>query len=374
MISAPKKICLISVEIFAWGKYGGYGKSTRIIGRELVRRGYEVSAVVPRREEQAAEEWLDGIRVYGLSPLEMLTSGTIYRKINADIFHSCEPSMATWLAMRAVPEAVHMVTCQDPKAFREWMQEFSFPSKSRTQVLKNYLFEANFLVRSAVRAAQGVFVPAKYQCEKAKAIYRLRSDVSFLPTPAEIPEKSVKSSSPVVLYMGRLDQRKRPELTLNLVKDFPEVHFKIAGKARVPQYEAELKGKYGHYPNVEFVGFVDQFKGDLHHRMFSEAWIHINTSLREGLPNSFIEAAGHRCAILSHVNPDDFASRFGYHAENNDFSHGLEFLLTRDHWREKGEEGYRYVQANYSLEVAMDAHEEAYERLYRKKHSVIQGK
>jgi len=97
MSSAPKRICLISVEIFAWGKYGGYGKSTRIIGRELVRRGYEVSAVVPRRQDQQPEEWLDGIKVYGLTPMEMLTSSAIYKKINADIFHSCEPSIGTWL-------------------------------------------------------------------------------------------------------------------------------------------------------------------------------------------------------------------------------------------------------------------------------------
>ena len=32
------KVCLISVEIFAWGKYGGFGRATRIIGRELTRR------------------------------------------------------------------------------------------------------------------------------------------------------------------------------------------------------------------------------------------------------------------------------------------------------------------------------------------------
>ena len=55
-MSTPKKICLICVEIFAWGKYGGFGKATRIIGRELVKRGYDVYAVVPRREDQKEEE------------------------------------------------------------------------------------------------------------------------------------------------------------------------------------------------------------------------------------------------------------------------------------------------------------------------------
>ena len=48
------KICLISVEIFAWGKYGGFGRATRIIGRELAKRGMEVFAVVPRRNGQKA--------------------------------------------------------------------------------------------------------------------------------------------------------------------------------------------------------------------------------------------------------------------------------------------------------------------------------
>ncbi len=366
MISAPKRICLISVEIFAWSKYGGYGKSTRIIGRELVKRGYEVSAVIPRRQDQQPEEWLDGIKVYGMDPIEMLTSGAIYKKINADIYHSCEPSIGTWLAMKAVPTAVHLVTCQDPKGYQEWMQEFAFPSKSRIQVVKNYLFEANILVRSAVRAAHGVYVPAKFQCQKAKSIYHLKTAATFLPTPAEMPEEAVKSPGPIVLYMGRMDQRKRPELTLSLAQEFPDVLFKIAGKARVPQYETELKEKFGHLPNIEFLGFVDQFNGDVHHRLFSEAWIHINTSVREGLPNSFIEAAGHRCAMLSHVNPDDFATRFGYHAVNNDFSKGLEFLLSEDRWREKGMEGFAYVSNTYSLPIAMDAHEEIYHQMFRK--------
>ncbi len=53
----------MAIEIFAWGKYGGFGKSTRIIGREMVKRGYEVFALVPLRAGQNKEEDLDGITV-----------------------------------------------------------------------------------------------------------------------------------------------------------------------------------------------------------------------------------------------------------------------------------------------------------------------
>ena len=54
------RICLISVEIFAWGKYGGFGRATRTLAREFAKRGHEVFAVVPRRRGQMPAERLDG--------------------------------------------------------------------------------------------------------------------------------------------------------------------------------------------------------------------------------------------------------------------------------------------------------------------------
>jgi glycosyltransferase involved in cell wall biosynthesis len=360
MNTAPKRICLISVEIFAWGKYGGFGKAMRIIGRELVRRGYDVYAVVPRQKGQQEEELLDGIKVISFLPSDVLSSGSIYKKIKADIYHSCQASMGTWLAMKAMPDAVHLVTARDPKDLSDWVTEFSNPSKSRIQVVKNILYENNFLVHQAVRKAKAVFVPAAFLKDKVKRVYNLKSEVYFLPTPTEIPDVVVKSERPTVLYMGRIDKRKRPELTLELAKEFPEVVFKIAGKSREPEYETMLREKYRANTNVEFLGFINQFEGSMHHQLLSEAWIHINTAAREGLPNSFIEAAGHHCAILSFVNPEEFASKFGYHAGRNDFQKGLEWLLANDHWIEKGRSGYEYVKATYGLEAAMDEHEKAY--------------
>ena len=96
-------ICFICVEIFAWGKYGGFGRATRTIGRELARRGIQVSAIVPRRENQGAVETLDGIRVLSFPKNNLLASRAHYREINADIYHSEEPSFGTYLAKREMP-------------------------------------------------------------------------------------------------------------------------------------------------------------------------------------------------------------------------------------------------------------------------------
>src|SRR5919112_6241259 len=104
------RVCLLSMEIFAWGKHGGYGRATRIIGRELAKRGLEVSAVVPRRGEQRAREVLDGITVLGFEPGAPWRASRLLRECDADIYHSQEPSFATYLAQRAMPDRKHVVT------------------------------------------------------------------------------------------------------------------------------------------------------------------------------------------------------------------------------------------------------------------------
>ena len=72
------KICLICTEIFEWGKYGGFGRATRIIGRELVKRGIEVFAVVPKRNGQKEIEILDGIKVFGFQNVKSISCKKIF--------------------------------------------------------------------------------------------------------------------------------------------------------------------------------------------------------------------------------------------------------------------------------------------------------
>lgn len=357
-----KRICLISVEIFAYGKYGGFGKATRIIGSELAKRGYEAFAVVPRREDQPAEVNLDGITVLSYRPGEVLDSGVLYKKINADIYHSCEPSFGTYIAQKNLPEKKHIATIRDPRDAHDWYLEFRYPSQSHWQVVKNYLFETNFLVRKAVRNNDGVFSPAHFMLPKIRKIYGLNRDAQFLPTPVSIPGGLRKSEKPFVLMMSRLDPRKRPELFLSLAQKFPEVQFHIAGKSRAPAYETELAKKFS-APNITFHGFVDQFRNPLHHELMEKAWILVNPAIREGLPNSYLESAAHQCAILSYVDPDGFASQFGFHAAKHNFEEGLIHLLSNEHWKAQGMKGYEYVKDTFEVARAMDMHENIYQNV-----------
>ncbi|MBT4309841.1 MAG: glycosyltransferase [Anaerolineae bacterium] len=147
------KICLTCVEIFAWGKYGGFGRSTRMIGRELTLRGHEVTAVVPRRGTQKPVEELDGIKVLGFERNNPFFAIELYRQADADIYHSQEPSFSTFLAQYAMPKRKHIITFRDTRDKKDWWIEFLHPSKSKLQVLANILYEDSFLVKKAVQQA-----------------------------------------------------------------------------------------------------------------------------------------------------------------------------------------------------------------------------
>jgi glycosyltransferase involved in cell wall biosynthesis len=354
------RVCLVSMEIFAWGKHGGYGRATRVIGRELVKRGIEVFAVVPLRGDQRRDEVLDGIRVLGFEPSAPWRATGLLRKCDADVYHSQEPSFGTYLARRAMPHRTHVVTCRDTRELRDWLTELRHPSLSRLQVLINLGYEDNPLVQQAVRQADGVYCAAEFLRAKAQHKYRLPTPPRFLPTPVAVPSMVRKSSQPTVCYLARWDRRKRPEIFLELARSFPQVRFIALGNSRDPEYERRLRQRYVGLPNLTMPGYVDQFGSSEVSRILSESWVLVNTAVREGLPNAFLEAAGHGCAILSAVDPDGFASRFGALVRNDDFAAGLTELLQDDRWRARAEAGRRYIGETFELERAIDAHLAAY--------------
>jgi len=359
------RVCLLSTEIFAWGKYGGFGRATRTIGRELALRGLQVSAIVPRRPGQAAVESLDGMTVLGYPMRAPWQVGRLCRAADADVYHSQEPSTATWLARRAMPDRHHVVTFRDPRDWSDWRTELAHPSLSRLQVLANFLYEDNPLVHRAVRRADRRFCAAHCIQAKVVAKYRLDSAPPLLPTPVVVPTMVRKAPQPTVCYLARWDRRKRPDLFFDLVARFPRVRFLAVGRSRDAAYDRALRQRYGHLPNLELTGFVDQFGSQELSAILGRSWIVVNTAAREGLPNAFIEAAAHRCAILSEVDPDGFASRFGARAEAGDFAGGLAWLLERDRWRERGKRGYAHVRDTFELHQAMDDHLAVYDELVR---------
>lgn len=358
------KVCFVVSQLFAYGKLGGFGSATRTLGKALAASGVEVWAVVPRRPGQPASEALDGIRVLTYSPYNWRESKARFQECACDIYHSEEPTMGTAFAQDAVPGAIHLVTAQDPRDRGDWWVEFKHLPWGRRLTFPLWAaHEVHPRVFGAVRRATRVYAQAHCAREKAQRLYRLDYTPGFLPNgvalPGYVPEKA---GEPVVVFVGRWDRRKRVERFFGLAERFPSVRFVAVGRAHDGDYDAALRRRYGKLPNLELPGFVDQFTGGGLATYLDPAWILCNPAARECLPVAYLEAAAHRCAILSCVDPDGFASRFGHHASGEDFAAGLQALLDGDRWRERGEAGYAYVAEHHAIGRAVDAHLAVYEQ------------
>ena len=357
-------VCLICIEFFGDSIYGGFGRATRFIGRELAHRDVRVSVVVPRRSPDLPERYeVEGMTVYQYEAGKPWTGVRVLRELDADVYHSQDTSFTTFLARLARPSAAHVVTFRDPMDGLDWRIETEHAGMPRIGWAQYRLFISNPLVTWAVRRADELRTAARFLEAKCAALYRLEPPPRFLASPVSVPELVKKAIRPTVCYVGRWEGRKRVELFFELAREVPEVDFIAVGGARDPDLDAKLRRDYGDIPNLEMTGIIDQFTSPELSRLMGKSWVMVNTSLREGLPTTFIEAAAHRCAILSFTDPDGFTSRFGLVAQEGRLAEGLRTLLVEDRWRALGENGFREVESEFATEPSIAAHLRMYRQL-----------
>jgi len=366
------RVCLIATELAGYSRsYGGFGVVTRDIAKGLADRGLEVYVVVCRQPGQKPIEVdKDGFTVISC-PLPLYTGigrvkrfKSIFELIDADIYHSEEPSVGTSLAIEAVPHKKHIITFQDPRTIED--RKIDWGTYSKRQMIK-FRMSYYFSVRKHAKKADALFCQAKYVIPKAIKIYGLKRIPGVLPNPVKIPaERIIKDPNPTVCFLGRWDVRKNPELFFELAKGFPNVKFIAAGACRTdPKRDKMLREKYKNVPNLTMPGWIDS---NAKAKILGKSWILINTSYRECLPISYIEAASYKCAIISYENPDDFPEKFGYWAKKVDieeYSKGLRFLLENDRWKYLGLKAYEYVKSTFEYNKVIDKHVSIYEEVMK---------
>lgn len=364
------KICFVSPEVFEWGFHGGFGFLTRTLGRELVERGHEVFVVTVRRGGQGELEEVDGFTVYGFpssegmplpvrAVLSRLLSMKYYRRADCDIYHSQAVSYNSLAAQRAVPGRPHLITFQDPYDIHEWRRISKVDRRYRmTPAFRSRLVVENLILSSACRGADAYYAQARFLIPKAKRLFRLDRDPCFLPNPVVVPKRMLrKAGSPTVCFLARWDPQKRVELFFELAEMFPEVEFIAMGRSHDIEADARLRKRCEGIPNLSCPGFVSEEEKS---RILEKSWALVNTSVREALPISFLEALAHETPILSGEDPDGLTSSYGYRVRDDDFEDGLRVLLDDDGWRERGRLGRRYVEEVHEAGKVVDTHIEIY--------------
>jgi glycosyltransferase involved in cell wall biosynthesis len=357
-------ICILTSQYFNWGKYGGFGSMSRKLAESLTREGYRVSVIVPRRQNQKPTETLNGVTIHSFASFSFAEASQLIRAVNADIFHSQDPTLLTLLAQKLLPHRAHLITCRDPRDRADWWIEFWYASWRRRALTPfNYLTESSFLIKHAVQQAHGVYCPAHFLKAKIQRMYQPQASPEFLPNLIDVPATApTKSAQPTFTFIARWDRRKRPEVFLELAAQFPEYRFISIGQGEDAAYDALLRAQYRHLPNLDMPGFISRFdEAGRMERILSETWALVNTAAREGLPLTFLEAAAYGCAIVSAVDPDEYASRFGQPVHGDDFAAALRALMTNSPLA-KGQRAHAHVKATYENSLALAAHIAQYER------------
>ena len=367
------KVLLVADEFFSWGVYGGFGSFTRKLGGELVKQGVQVDAIVHKISSKQAPvgetEVIDGMNVKTLprDKLGKLLHKELYAT-DADIIHSQSGMFDTYFAFKRNRKCKKVVTIQDLRTKQDLKRIGSSENTRLARKLSRGL--ALNLYGKAMRQADRVLVQAEMLVPKVREMFNLKNDPAVMHNFVEIPTGSlVKADVPTVVWLGRLDPIKRPELCFKVAKRVPDIQFYILGKSHDINTDYASDPYYRDNKNLHFMGFQT---GQVKEEILSKAWILLNTSVYECLPVSFLEAMAHKCALLSTQNPDDYTSRFGYYAEDpkdpyygeeDPLVDGLKKLLYADNWRTLGQKGYEHVCEFHDLKKCVKDHISLYRSL-----------
>ena len=163
-----------------------------------------------------------------------------------------------------------------------------------------------------------------------------------------------KKNGEYVLWAGRCEDWKRPELFIDLAEKNPSEKFVIitppvSGKER---YCEEIKKRCSLLSNIRYHSLVPFNEINDY---FEKAKLFVITSRYEGFPNTLIQAAKNKTAILSlSINPNGIFDNYdiGGFADGDKnifFEIFLKLISDQKMLLEKGEAAYRYAQECHDI-------------------------
>ncbi len=213
------------------------------------------------------------------------------------------------------------------------------------------------LFRLGLRWSHLVVVQHRGQLEELRRAYGKKGVIrpSAHPVPERPPPYGERS---FVLWTARCEPWKRPEALLSLARELPEEKFVMICPPSVDRsyYEA-VRSEAAALPNVEFLSSVPHREME---RYYLRARVFVNTSRKEGFPNTFVEAAGMGTPVLSlSVDPDSVLGRFGFgRCFDGDLAGMVRFLRetrgSRHILEGMAENSWRYASEHHDLEKIVE--------------------
>jgi glycosyltransferase involved in cell wall biosynthesis len=366
-------ICIVAHNAYAAvtnsknGHIGGVEHQTSMLAKWLVRSGFRVS-LLTWDEGDAARTEVKGVRLLPICPKKAGLPGVRF-------LHPRWSGL--WRALRAADADVYYHNGAEATSgqialwCKRYGRRFVFSSAADADV--DVTLPAltrrrdRWLYRRALHVADAIIVQTLKQQKMLKEGFGLAS--TALPMPCDGPtreEYKQRSSpgSPRALWIGRISTVKRLEWLVELAERCPGIDFDIVGPIENRKYAEPILNRARALNNVVWHG------RKLRHEvseMYQRAACLICTSLREGFPNTFLEAWSYGVPVISTLDVDHHIEKLGLGTIATDLKsleRALNTITSDTHiWRLSSERARAYFEHHHTTDIAMTRFAECFVRV-----------
>jgi glycosyltransferase involved in cell wall biosynthesis len=265
---------------------GGAEVQQRMLARLLAREGYAVS-VVTLDYGQPERAVVDGVTVHK----------TFRGQAGLPVLRFLHPRLtATWRALKAADADIYYVRSASMLAGvvahfgRRHGRRSVYAAASDADFVPGHrqirYARDRWLFGHGLRTVDYIVVQSEAQRAACRA--QLGREATVIPSGYEPPAHARIGGGELVLWVGRVLPDKRAELFLELAGRLPHRQFVLVGGPGGDEaYYRRIRTAAERYPNLHCTGFLPLAEAEA---WFDRARVLVNTSLYEGMPNTFMQA------------------------------------------------------------------------------------
>ena len=310
----PVKVCFVG--FYAWplfrpartGDIGGAEVQLYTLARELARdSGFHVDFIV--RDEQCGSETIDGVTVHKLAlvrkpgQLRQLVYAAglwrLLRKIRPDVV--VQRAAGSLTALLGIYCALHRKRFVYMIAHDLDLEPEKPPWFQGSAAWRAY--------RLGLRLADRVIV--QHEGQRQRLLDNFGKAGIVRPCALEAGDSMPAGERRNILWVGRCEPIKQPEIFIALAQAFPRESFVMVcpPAASGPDYFESVRNQALKQQNLTFVEHVPFSEIGVY---FRAARLFVNTAAQEGFPNTFVQAWMHGAPVLSlSVDPGSVMARHG---------------------------------------------------------------
>jgi glycosyltransferase involved in cell wall biosynthesis len=340
---------------------GGAEVQQSILARLFVANGYRVS-MITIDFGQPDRSVVDGVTVHktfapeaGVPVLRFLhpritSMWRKLREVDADIYYCRSASIWLWLV-------TEFCRRNGKRSLYAGASDVDFLPGIGGQI--RYARDRG-LYRRGLAAADAIV--AQNEAQRASCRTHYGREAVVIPSCYELPAGRRPVERDCVLWVAMVQESKRPELLLDLAARLPQRRFVMIGGPR-PGTEAfyeRIRARAATLPNVEFKGFLPLAQAE---PWFDRARVFVNTSVYEGMPNTFLQAWARGVPTLATVDVGA-PGAYTMFQDCDRAADEIQALFTDElRWRERSAACRGYFAQKYAPETVLEQYGEVFQAI-----------